>query len=378
MTHGRKTSGNVGSGAGPPGPSDPAWRRNVRRRLVNWFARHARDMPWRHTRDPYCIWISEIMLQQTQVATVIPYYERFLAELPDVSALARAGEDRVLRLWEGLGYYRRARQMHLAAKTIVDEHGGAFPRNKRDVLALPGVGRYTAGAILSIALDAREPILEANSVRVLSRWSAYRGNPASTAGQRHLWALAELMLPRKHVGRFNQALMELGSQVCMPAKPECDGCPAAGYCRAQVDGLWAKIPAPSAKTRYKDVREAAIVIHRNGRVLLRRCGADERWAGLWDFPRFGIDARGGAKLEDEMIEKTRQMTGISVELAGTMATIKHGVTRYRITLSCRAAQYARGSRKPKARSTLQWVAPSRLDSYPLSATGRKIARLLTR
>ena len=360
------------------GPSDPTWRRNVRRRLATWFAKNAREMPWRRTRDPYCIWISEIMLQQTQVATVIPYYERFLAELPDVAALARAREDRVLRLWEGLGYYRRARQMHRAAKQIVREHGGQFPRNKRDVLALPGIGKYTAGAILSIALDAREPILEANSIRVLCRWSAFPDDPTAAAGQRYLWALAELMLPRKNVGQLNQALMELGSLVCMPNKPQCENCPVTGYCQAQTHGQCAQIPAPAAKKQYTDLREAAVVIRRNGHVLLRRCGADERWAGLWDFPRFEIEARGGAKLDRELIDKTRHLTGITVDLAGPLATIKHGVTRYRITLNCRQADYARGSCNPKARDAFEWVEPAELESYPLSATGRKIARLLVR
>src|SRR5205823_5405848 len=176
----------------------------------------ARDLPWRRTRDLYAIWISEIMLQQTQVATVIPYFERFFTRFPDVAALAAADEHDVLQLWEGLGYYRRARQLHAAAKQIMAEHRGQFPISYDDVRLLPGIGRYTAGAILSIGLDQRLPILEANSVRVLSRLTAYRGDVNSVAGRQKLWEVAESILPQRDCGTFNQAVMELGSEICTP------------------------------------------------------------------------------------------------------------------------------------------------------------------
>ena len=166
---------------------DSKWKQSLRRRIATWFQRNSRDLPWRRTRDPYHVWISEIMLQQTQVVTVVPYFERFIAEFPTISELASADEDQVLRLWEGLGYYRRARQLHKAARVIVDEHQGVFPRDREAVLALPGIGRYTAGAILSIAFEAREPILEANTIRVFSRLIAYRGDTTATEGQRILW-----------------------------------------------------------------------------------------------------------------------------------------------------------------------------------------------
>jgi A/G-specific adenine glycosylase len=182
------------------------------------------------------------MLQQTQVATVIPYWERFLTRFPDVTTLAAADEREVLKLWEGLGYYRRARQLHAAAQLIVKEHDGRFPKAYEAVRALPGIGRYTAGAILSIGLDQRLPILEANTIRVLSRLTAYAGDPASTAGQKQLWAVAEAILPVKRCGAFNQALMELGSEVCTPRSPACDRCPAAALCEARERGLVEQIP----------------------------------------------------------------------------------------------------------------------------------------
>ena len=206
---------------------DSAWLRSFRRRLLAWFDQNARVLPWRRSRDPYAVWLSEIMLQQTQVATVIGYFDRFLARFPTIEALARADEHEVLRLWEGLGYYRRARQLHRAARIIVAEHGGRFPRDPSIVRRLPGIGRYTAGAILSIAFDAREPILEANTLRLLSRLLCYDGDPRSPDGQRLLWAMAEALLPRRGSGRLNQALMELGSEVCTARSPRCEQCPVA-------------------------------------------------------------------------------------------------------------------------------------------------------
>ncbi len=200
-------------------PFDSAWLRTFRRRLRKWYDQHARDLPWRGTRNPYAVWLSEIMLQQTQVETVKPYFQRFLAALPTIRALAEADEQQVLRLWEGLGYYRRARQLHQAARRIVAHHDGRFPSDPAAVQRLPGIGRYTAGAILSIAFGQRRPILEANTVRVFSRLLAYDGQTTSSAGQKLLWAAAEAVLPSRDVGRFNQALMELGSEVCRGRSP---------------------------------------------------------------------------------------------------------------------------------------------------------------
>src|SRR5262245_2587154 len=236
----------------------PTRRTALVKNLLAWFQRNARDLPWRRTRDLYAIWISEIMLQQTQVATVIPYWQRLLARFPDVASLAAADEHEVLRLWEGLGYYRRARQLHAAAKQIANEHNGRFPQEFAAVRGLPGIGRYTAGAILSIGLDQRLPILEANSIRVLSRVTAYRGEVATTAGQRHLWSVAESILPRQRCGTFNQALMELGSEICAPRAPQCDQCPVVELCGAHAKRLVDRIPTPPRPTKYEDVTEVAV------------------------------------------------------------------------------------------------------------------------
>jgi A/G-specific adenine glycosylase len=322
--------------------------------------------------------VSEIMLQQTQVATVEAYFSRFLRAFPTLRALARADRQDVLRQWEGLGYYRRATQLHEAAQIVVSEHAGEFPRDFDAVVGLPGIGRYTAGAILSIAFDQRRPILEANTTRLLSRLLAHRGNPSSSEGQRVLWAFAEAILPRKHVGTFNQALMELGGAVCTVRSPRCDECPVAPLCRARHLGLQHEIPSPKPKRAFETVREAAVVIRRRGRVLLVRCAEGERWAGLWDFPRFSIRAEETAALGRELAARVRQRTGVRVELGRHLKTIKHGVTRFRITLECYQAEYLSQRDGKPSSEAMRWVRPAELDEYPLNSTGRRLAELAKR
>ncbi|MCC7086234.1 MAG: A/G-specific adenine glycosylase [Pirellulales bacterium] len=355
-------------------PWSAAWLHTVRRKLAAWYRRHARELPWRGTRDPYSIWISEIMLQQTQVATVARFYSRFLAALPTIAALAAAPEDRVLRLWEGLGYYRRARLLHAAAKTIVKLHQGVFPRDSVAVRQLPGIGRYTAGAILSIAFDRREPILEANTVRLLSRLLAYGGDPTKSAGQQLLWQLAEALLPARDCGQFNQALMELGSLICTPREPKCDRCPLESLCPTRRAGLQNMIPMPKRPPAMEDVCEAAVIIDRRGKVLLRKCANGERWAGLWDFPRFRLNAANGVSVPRQVVDNVRCLTGIQVNRPKPFATLRHGVTRFRITLDCYTATW-KGAEKISNSQGQQWASAAELEDYPLSTTGRQLAKL---
>lgn len=347
-----------------------AWKKSLQARMLGWFAEHARELPWRQTHDLYAIWLSETMLQQTQVVTVIGYYQRFLQRFPTIRDLAAADENEVLRLWEGLGYYRRARQLHAAAKKILAEHHGVYPETFAEVLALPGIGRYTAGAILSIGRDARLPILEANTIRVLSRLFAYEGDVYSTTGQKALWHYAEELLPAQEVGLFNQSLMELGALVCTPREPACLLCPVSSLCPTRERGLQAKIPSPKKKTQYEEVTEAAVVIRRrDGALLVRRCQPNERWAGLWDYPR--VAAPEGS----EVASAVAALIGAPVELGERISTLKHGVTRYRITL-----EVYRATSKLKLSQTqhesMRWVTNAELEALPLSVTGRKISKLL--
>ena len=352
-------------------------KQSLRRRLLAWYARHARDLPWRKSRDPYRVWISEIMLQQTQVVTVCDYFTRFLAAFPDIHTLAAAEEIEILRLWEGLGYYRRARQLHAAAKQVVALHAGKFPRDLAKLQSLPGIGRYTAGAIASIAFDQRAPILEANTLRLFSRLIAHRGDVASATGRTSLWTFAEEILPAKDVANFNQALMELGSLICTPTNPKCHECPLATHCAANARGLQHEIPAAKTKQKFTALREAAIIIRKNGSVLMRECGPTERWAGLWDFPRFELEATGPLFGREEITTKVAAQTGIQCTPGALLKTLKHGVTRYRITLDCYEATYISGRTRSPSGTAVRWLPTAQLIELPLSTTGRKIATLLT-
>ncbi len=335
---------------------DAAWLRSFRRRIFAWYDKHGRDLSFRHTRDPYRIWISETMLQQTTVAAVVPYYERFLKSFPTVQALAATSEHDVLRLWEGLGYYSRARNLHAAAREIVEEQGGIFPRTASELARLKGIGRYTAGAIASFAFDEPAPIVEANTLRLYCRLLAYRGDPRSAAGQQRLWQFAERIVPRKHAGRFNHALMDLGTTVCTPRDPKCDVCPVRANCLAFAQGAQNEVPTRKARPTVTDVSEAYVVVRRNGKILVRQREAGERWAGMWDFPRYEIPSEIAANclltsafdrrqkrlaLDDEastaadyLQTQLRQQTGISAEIGDPFAEIRHGVTRFRIRVLC--------------------------------------------
>lgn len=315
------------------------------------------------------------MLQQTQVATVNAYFDRFMRTFPSIEALARADERDVLRLWEGLGYYRRAQQLHRAAQILVNEHHGRFPRDPQVVRRLPGIGRYTAGAILSIAFGQRRPILEANTTRLLSRLLAYRGDPGSAEGRRLLWTMAETVLPRREVGTFNQALMELGSEVCLSRVPRCESCPVTALCGAKMRGLQTSIPQTKRKRPPESVHEVAVIIRRRGRVLLVRCPEGGRWAGLWDFPRFEVRSRRPAAVRRELADNVRQGTGLIVTVGGHLKTIKHSVTRFRITLDCYEAEYVADLDGRPAATDIKWLPPAALDDYPLNSSGRKLAKL---
>jgi A/G-specific adenine glycosylase len=289
--------------------------------------------------------------------------------------LAAAPQERVLRQWEGLGYYRRARQLHSAAQVIVREHGGRFPADRTQVLALPGIGRYTAGAILSIAFDQSEPILEANTFRLLSRLIAFRGDPQSPAGRQVLWQLAEELVPARGAGTFNQALMELGGQVCTPRAPRCHECPLRSLCQAQQAGLQETTGRAAVKPPSTAVREAAVVVRRAQRVLLVERGEGGRWAGLWDFPRFPLSGK-PANLADEARQALDDRFGLEVAPLEPLVTLKHSVTRFRITLHCYQARHLGGKPVGGGIAASRWVRPAELADFPLSVTGRKLARLL--
>jgi A/G-specific adenine glycosylase len=335
----------------PEGSSSAA--RGAAAPLLAWYRRHRRDLPWRANRDPYRVWVSEIMLQQTQVERVKEFFTRFMERFPDVAALARAPERDVLKHWEGLGYYRRARQLHAAAKRIVAEHGGEFPRTAAELRGLPGIGRYTAGAIASIAFGEPEPIVEANSRRVIARLVGH-AQPVGGSADEPLWQIAATLVPRRDPGVFNQALMDLGAMVCTVARPLCDRCPLAAPCVARATGRVEEIPLLPKQRAVKQVRETALVLACGERVVVERRGAGEWWEGLWDFPRAaaGERRRAGDRL---------------------LGTVTYTVTHHRIT--CRVVA-RRLPRPPALAKHRRLVSPAALGRLAMTAPGRSIARLL--
>jgi len=256
--------------------------------LLDWFHRHGRKhLPWQRDITPYRVWVSEIMLQQTQVATVIPYYERFMARFPDVATLAAASIDEVLHLWTGLGYYARGRNLHRAAQRVVNEYGGVFPSTLDEMQSLPGIGRSTAGAILAISLSQRHPILDGNVKRVLTRYFGVRGFPGEAKIEAKLWTLADACTPANDVGSYTQATMDLGATVCVRSRPLCNACPVSKQCVARIKGLQSELPTRKLrKARPQRDAFAVLVIRNDGAVLLEKRPAAGLWGGLWAFPQF--------------------------------------------------------------------------------------------
>jgi A/G-specific adenine glycosylase len=273
-----------GEGTAVAEGADPARDAAAQRALVAWFRAAQRDLPWRRDRDPYRVLLSEVMLQQTRVETVIPYFERFLARFPDFAALASAPVDDVLALWSGLGYYRRARVLHLAAKEIVARYGGSVPADAAALRALPGVGAYTAGAVASLAFGLREPLVDGNVARVLSRLEALEDDAKSAAGARRLWEVAARLVPGDAPGPWNEGLMELGATVCLPREPRCEACPLAALCRAREAGRQAELPVVRAKKKPTRVRAVATVVEHGGEILFARRAEGGLFGGLWEPP----------------------------------------------------------------------------------------------
>ncbi len=351
--------------------------RTIRRELPKWFARFGRELPWRETSDPYRILVSEIMLQQTTVAAVRPYYDRFLTRFPTVESLAFSSEEEVLRLWEGLGYYSRGRNLRKAAMLVCDRFGGQFPQTVAGLMELPGVGRYVAGALASFAFGLRAPIVEANTLRLYCRLLGFTGDPRNSAGQQVLWSCAESFLPTKQVGDFNQALMDLGSMICTPKSPDCPRCPLKTACRALEQGTQNEIPQKATRPDVTDVTELTVAVLAGNRVFIRRRNAAERWAGLWDFPRFACEPgeHSETRLMQLVTTHLQGEYGLSVDQVHPLTRIKHSVTRYRIDLRCYTAQLC-GAAMARLREDESWVEQQTLAERPMSVTGRKFAKEL--
>lgn len=343
----------------------------LRRRVLAWFAERKRDLPWRQTRDPYRIWISEIMLQQTRVAAVIPYYENFLARFPTLEALARAKLESVVGRWAGLGYYSRARNLHAAAREIVKRHGGDFPRDREAMLALPGIGRYTAAAVLSIAYEQPLAVLDGNVARVLARMGTVRGDLRAPAVWRELQTTAQDMLARQTPGDWNQAMMELGATVCTPKSPRCGECPLSTWCRARKLGITAEVPLSRKKPAALQVRLAAAVwLDPRGHTLLLRQtnGNGALFSCMWQFPAVETTDDAASDLVSYLHRNFKITVNGNLK---AMETARHSVTFRDIRLLPFVIRVADLPRIEGART----VTLRRLGNLPISNATRKIARL---
>ena len=345
------------------------------RRLLKWYSSHARVLPWRGSADPYRVWVSEIMLQQTQVETVIPYYQRWLSRFPSLQALAAASEADVLGVWEGLGYYSRARNLYRAARIVATELGGQVPRTLEGLRALPGIGRYTAGAIASIAFGVDAAVLDGNVKRVLARVFDFREDVKSPRGEAQLWALAESLVPPGRAGDYNQALMDLGATVCTPRDPACPACPLRALCLANQLGLQHERPVKAARRAQPLRQMAAAVVRKAGRVLIEQRPASELLGGLWAFPAVPCEP-GDA---DCLRQALQAEWGLEVDLAPGVRQLAHDFTHFRLALDVYEGRWLAGAlKRGPATRRRKWVWVADLPSYPMGKLDRDIARELGR
>jgi A/G-specific adenine glycosylase len=331
--------------------------------LLDWYRKARRDLPWRRTRDPYAIWISETMLQQTRSETVLRFYEPFLRRFPTPRALARARESSVLARWSGLGYYARARNLHRAAREIVARHDGELPRDPAALAALPGVGRYTVGAVASIAFGVPLPVVDGNVARVLARFFAIERPLRS--GDAELWELATSLVPADAAGDWNQALMELGATLCKPREPRCDDCPVKSACRARRRGIAAALPRLPRRRPLRAVRRAVAAIESEGRYLLVRRDEGRLLRGLWEFP--GVEVA-----DDAEADLRRELARLGVRIG---ALVDRGAVRHTILdRNIETRVYRARATTLRAVAGGRWLQRERVDALPLSAAGLKILR----
>ncbi|MEN9225145.1 MAG: A/G-specific adenine glycosylase [Thermostichus sp. DRC_bins_24] len=342
--------------------------RRLRESLLGWYRDHGRDLPWRHTRDPYAIWVSEVMLQQTQVATVIPYFQRWMQTLPGIPALAAAPQQQVLKLWEGLGYYRRALNLHKAAQILMREQNGQFPKQLDRVLALPGIGRTTAGGILSAAFDAPLPILDGNVKRVLARLVALQQPPAQCLPL--LWALSEQVLDPVQPRVFNQALMDLGATVCRPKQPRCGECPWQTDCSAYNRGQQQQLPMSAPRTPRPHKQIAVAVVLRGQEILIDRRLETSMLSGLWEFPGGKIEP--GETAAECVVREVKEEIGIDIEVVTELATIEHAYTHFTITLIAFICRYLGGEAQALQCTEVRWVNPAALSEFPFPGANQKL------
>jgi len=343
-------------------------------KILNWYARQGRKLPWRGSLNPYSVWVSEIMLQQTRVEAVIPYFARWLERFPSIVELAAASEQNVLSLWEGLGYYSRARNLHKAARIVMEEYGGQLPSDLIKLRSLPGIGRYTVGAIASMAFGQDVATLDANIRRIFARVFDVAQAADSAAGEDALWKLAESHLPRGQAGDYNQALMDLGATICLSKKPRCLLCPLSRLCQAFQLGIQEQRPVLKPKADVPHYIVTAAIIQRDGKVLLAKRPSKGLLGGMWEFP-------GGKIEENETLEhclkrEIREELDAAIQVGEPFGVYQHAYTHFSITLHAFLCELTGDEPRPVEAADLSWVSPVELPHYPMGKVDRQIARKL--
>jgi len=346
---------------------DDGVKKEIQTRLLRWFEKNKRDLPWRTTRDPYAIWVSEIMLQQTQVTTVLPYYQRFLKSFPTVRHLAKADLSRVLKIWEGLGYYSRARNLHRASQIVLRDFHGRIPNNLKGLLSLPGIGRSTAGAILSFAFNMDAAILDGNAKRVLSRLLAVSASSEKEKMENILWQISDSLIPKGLSNPFNQAVMDLGSMICTPKNPLCPECPLCGLCKGKRSGEPERFPVKIPKKKIPHVEVVCAVIWKKKRVLLNQRPPSGLLGGLWEFPNWKSESKSKLRFRNDI----QKETGMNVEVKKAIGTFKQTFSHFKLTLHVYHCQPTSGKGKGK------WVPIGNLHLLPMSRIHRRIAESIS-
>ena len=337
-------------------------------RLLAWYRQNSRSLPWRGHPDPYAVWVSEIMLQQTRVETVIPYFEKWMQRFPSIAALASASEQDVLNAWEGLGYYSRARNLHKAARVISAEHNGQLPRDLKILRSLPGIGRYTVGAIASIAFGMDEPTLDGNLRRVFARLFDINEYANSPAGEKILWKLAEENLPKGQAGDYNQALMDLGAAICLPKNPRCLICPLMEDCRSRANGTQEQRPVLKPKKKAPHYVHVAGVAVQDGKALLAQRPREGLLGGMWEFPNGRVEGEPAEGLESALETGYR----LKVQKGEALGEVRHAYTHFKVTeyvFRCELVSMSENE-------NMKWVALDELDDYPMGKIDRQIAGML--
>ncbi len=355
----------------PKQATSPDWPQ----RLVDWYQANKRDLPWRHTRDPYAILVSEIMLQQTRVDTVIPYYHRFLEQFPSLNDLAKASEQTVLKCWQGLGYYRRARNLHALAKQVQKNHQSSLPDTHDALRQLPGLGAYTSAAVASLAFGLAHPVIDGNVIRVFSRFWRLEHDAASSAMKRTLGkALAEA-IQNQMPGDFNQAMMELGALICTPTAPMCSTCPLNGECEAYKHGDMLRFPIKKEKVPIPHLTIAVGIVFRKNKILVARRSSEQMLGGLWEFP--GGKVEPGESLPETVQREVLEETGVEVSVNDALVTVKHTYSHFKITLTAFLCRALRGHAQARQSAEVRWVKPEILDALPFPKANVKVLQALT-